>query len=102
VQRGIHFAGRHWGYACRASEFRRDIDFERETITIRGRKGHASRTIKLKPNVVAMLRTWIAEMGSTEYPFPVAGKMTKAWMNTGRDKARNWLTQNCFRLDSTN
>jgi integrase len=38
----------------------RDIDFERETITIRGRKGHSSRTIKLKPNVVAMLKTYIA------------------------------------------
>ena len=58
----------------------RDIDFERETITLRGRKGHASRTIKLKPNVVAMLKTYIAKMGSAEYPFPVAGQMTKAWV----------------------
>ena len=58
----------------------RDIDFDRETITVRGRKGHASRTIKLKPNVVAMLKTYIAKMCSTEYPFPVAGQMTKAWV----------------------
>ena len=37
----------------------RDIDFERDTIAIRGRKGHASRTIKLKTQTVAMLKTYL-------------------------------------------
>jgi integrase len=58
----------------------RDIDFERETITIRGRKGHASRTIKLKPNVVAMLKKYLMRIGSNNYPFPLSGQMTKAWI----------------------
>ena len=58
----------------------RDVDFDRETITIRGRKGHASRTIKLKTNAVSMLKTYLNRVGMEEYPFPVAGQMTKAWI----------------------
>jgi integrase len=52
----------------------RDIDFERETITIRGRKGHSSRTIKLRPNDVAMLKTYIAKIGAREQPSLWLGK----------------------------
>jgi integrase len=62
----------------------RDIDFDREPITIRGRKGHVSRTIKLKPNAIAMLKTYLAKIGSKEHPFPLAGQMTKAWIKYKR------------------
>jgi len=62
----------------------RDIDFERETITIRGRKGHASRTIKLSMNAVAMLKTYLSRTGAKEYPFPISGQMTKAWIKYKR------------------
>ena len=58
----------------------RDIDFDRETITIRGRKGHASRTIKLKPNVFAMLRGYPAKISGKENPFPESRWMTKGWI----------------------
>jgi integrase len=62
----------------------RDIDFDRESITIRGRKGHASRTIKLKANTIAMLKTYLARIGSAERLFPPAGQMTKAWIKYKR------------------
>ena len=65
----------------------RDIDFDRETISIRGRKGHASRTIKLKANAVAMLKTYLNRIGTKECPFPVAGQMTKAWIKYKRKLA---------------
>jgi hypothetical protein len=35
----------------------RGIDLEKESIKIGGRKGHASRAIKLKPNMIEMLKT---------------------------------------------
>jgi integrase len=54
----------------------KDVDFERESIGIRGRKGHASRVIKLKPNAIAMLKTYF----NKAYAFPKAGQMTKAWI----------------------
>jgi integrase len=76
----------------------RDIDFERETITIRGRKGHASRTIKLKPNVVAMLKTYIAKIGSKEQPFPLAGQMTKAWIKYKRRLAEKLAEPSLFQI----
>jgi len=66
----------------------RDMDFERETITIRGRKGHASRTIKLKPNPIAMLKTYLARIGSREYPFPASELMTKAWIKYKKKQSR--------------
>jgi hypothetical protein len=58
----------------------RDIDFERETITLRGRKGHHSRTIKLRPSVVAMLKTYLVRIGNKEPIFPTSKQMTKAWI----------------------
>jgi integrase len=53
----------------------RDVDFDRESITIRGRKGHASRTIKLKANTIAMLKTYLAKIGSKEHLFPLATRV---------------------------
>jgi len=66
----------------------RDIDFERETITIRGRKGHASRTIRLKQNTTAMLKTYIIRIGSRERPFPASEQMTKAWIKYKKRQSR--------------
>ena len=76
----------------------RDIDFERETITIRGRKGHASRTIKLKPNAIAMLGTYIAKTGSKEYIFPLAGQMTKAWIKYKRRLSEKLAEPSLFQI----
>jgi integrase len=76
----------------------RDIDFERETITIRGRKGHASRTIKLKSNAVAMLKTYLAKMGFKENPFPVAGQMTKAWIKYKQKLSRKLADQSLLQI----
>jgi len=39
----------------------RDVDFDRESITMSDREEHASRTIKLKPNAIAMLKTYFCE-----------------------------------------
>jgi len=73
----------------------RDIDFERETLTVRGRKGHASRTIKLKPNAIAMLKTYVAKIGSSERVFPLAGQITKAWIKYKRRLAEK-LAEPCL------
>lgn len=42
-----------------------------ETLATRGRKGHASRTIKLKPNAVAMLKNLSCEnrLNRTSFSF---------------------------------
>jgi integrase len=58
----------------------RDIDFERNTLAIRGSKGHASRIHKLRSEVIAMLKTYLAIIGMKEYPFPSPKQMTKAWI----------------------
>jgi integrase len=76
----------------------RDVDFERETITIRGRKGHASRTIKLKPNVVAMLKTYLSKIGLIEYPFPVSGQMTKAWIKYKRKLSQKFADPSLLQI----
>jgi len=76
----------------------RDIDLERDTITIRGRKGHASRTIKLKVNAVAMLRTFPAKIGSRERPFPPAGQMTKAWIKYKRRLSERLAEPSLFQI----
>jgi integrase len=76
----------------------RDIDFDRETITIRGRKGHASRTIKLKPNVIAMLKIYLAKIGSVEQPFPLAGQMTKAWIKYKRRLSEKLAEPSLFQI----
>ena len=65
----------------------RDLDFDRETITIRGRKGHSSRTIKLKPSTVAMLKTYLTKIGNKEVVFPSAEQMTKAWIKYKKRQA---------------
>jgi integrase len=78
----------------------RDIDFDRETITIRGRKGHSSRTIKLKANVVAMLKTYLAKIGLTEHPFPLAGQMTKAWIKYKRKLSEKLAEPGLFEIRS--
>jgi len=71
----------------------RDIDLERETITIRGRKGHASRTIKLRASVVAMIGTYLAKLGNTEQLFPSSEMMTKAWIKY-RNRIAHRLSDN--------
>jgi integrase len=76
----------------------RDIDFDRETIAIRGRKGHASRTIKLKPNAIAMLRTYLARIDSKEHLFPLAGQMTKAWIKYKRRLAEKLAEPSLFQI----
>jgi integrase len=76
----------------------KDIDFDRETITIRGRKGHASRTIKLKPNVIAMLKTYLAKIGSREQSFPLAGQMTKAWIKYKRRLSEKLAEPSLFQI----
>ena len=58
----------------------RDIDFERNTLAIRGSKGHASRIHKLRSEVIAMLKTYLTRIGMEEYPFPSPKQMTKAWI----------------------
>ncbi len=58
----------------------RDIDFDRETISIRGRKGHSSRTIKLKNKTSAMLQVYLSKIGEKNCPFPESKWMTKSWV----------------------
>jgi site-specific recombinase XerD len=55
-----------------------DIDFEREIISTRDRKGHASRTIKLKTISVVVLRLYLQRTRKKEDPFPASDMMTKA------------------------
>jgi integrase len=76
----------------------RDIDFERETIAIRGRKGHASRTIKLKANTVAMLKSYLSRVGMIEYPFPASGQMTKAWIKYKKRLSRKLVDSSLLQI----
>jgi integrase len=50
---------------------RNNVNFENETIKITGAKGHDTRIIKLKPQLSAMLRRYIANY-QEDYPFPPA------------------------------
>jgi integrase len=66
----------------------RDIDLDRATIAIQGFKGHSSRIFKLKPETLAMFKTYLKEHGNTKPLFPNSRCMLKAWM-----RARNLLAE---------
>jgi integrase len=66
----------------------RDIDFNRETISIRGRKGHASRTIKLKSKTFAMLQAYLSKIGDQKTIFPESKWMTKSWIKYKKRQSR--------------
>ena len=53
----------------------KDIDLEKGIINIRGYKGHASRSFKLKPETLAMLKWYI----QTYSKFPKAEQIGKRW-----------------------
>jgi len=54
----------------------RDIDLERGAITIPGCKGHASRTVLLKPSLVSLLRNYLKKYG---LPFPKPVRICRKW-----------------------
>lgn len=61
-----------------------DIDRQQGIISIRGCKGHASGTYRLKSNTVEMLRVYLYEHPQ-EYPFPKSNVMGQVWRDT-RDR----------------
>jgi integrase len=60
-----------------------DIDTEQGIIRIRGCKGHASGTYKLKPQTAEMLRAYLHE-NPQEHPFPNSHSMSQVWVDTRR------------------
>jgi len=56
----------------------RDIDLERGIINARGFKGHASRSLKLKSETVAMLK-WYLQTFTCERPFPNSERIGSVW-----------------------
>jgi len=63
----------------------REIDLEREIISIPGFKGHAARVHKLKPKTVAMLKLYLAKYSENQ-PFPET-----EWVGKAFRKYRNRL-----------
>jgi integrase len=57
---------------------RKDIDTEQAIINIKGHKGHASGTYKLKQHTAEMLREYLAR-NPQEYPFPKPKVMSQIW-----------------------
>jgi integrase len=70
-----------------ANVSRRDIDFDRQTIAVRGFKGHNSRVFKLEDETTAMLKEYLTE-NCGEKPFPDADCMGSVWR-----RVRNKLAQ---------
>jgi len=60
-----------------------DIDAEQGIIRIRGTKGHASGTYKLKPRTAEMLRTYLYKHPQ-EHPFPKPHAQSQIWVDTRR------------------
>jgi integrase len=60
-----------------------DIDAEQGLISIRGCKGHASRTYKLKTRTAEMLRIYLHK-NPQEHPFPTSKIMGDVWRQTRR------------------
>jgi integrase len=67
------------------------IDTEQGIISIKGVKGHASGTYKLKPRPAEMLREYIAR-NPEDYPFPKPRIMGKTWLKV-RDRVADHLKQ---------
>jgi integrase len=61
----------------------KDIDLEKGEISIRGVKGHASGTYKLKPRTAELLRVYIHKHPK-EYPFPNPHAQSQIWVDTRR------------------
>ena len=73
------------GFAPRelANTTQKDIDTEKGIIRVRGVKGHASGTYKLKPHTAEMLRIYIHKHPET-HPFPNPHAMSQIWVDTRR------------------
>ena len=65
---------------------RTDIDTEQGIISIRGRKGHASGTYKLKKQTAEMLRVYLHK-NPKEHPFPTSRCMGDQWRDTRKRTA---------------
>jgi len=70
-----------------ANTSRRDIDFDRQTLAVRGFKGHNSRMFRLKDKTTAMLKEYLTD-NFGEKPFPDADWMGSVWR-----RVRNKLAQ---------
>ncbi|MCW4038613.1 MAG: site-specific integrase [Candidatus Bathyarchaeota archaeon] len=57
---------------------RKDIDTEKGIVRVRGYKGHASGTYKLKRRTLEMLREYLAK-DTREHPFPRPKTMAEMW-----------------------
>ncbi|MDH5375060.1 MAG: site-specific integrase [Candidatus Bathyarchaeota archaeon] len=66
-----------------ADTTQKDIDTEQGIIRVRGVKGHASGTYKLKTNTAEMLRIYIHKHPK-EHPFPNPHAMSQIWVDTRR------------------
>jgi integrase len=64
-----------------------DIDTEQGIIRVRGCKGHASGTYKLKSQPAEMLRIYISK-NPQEHPFPNSHAMSQVWVDTRRRAAK--------------
>jgi integrase len=64
-----------------------DIDNEQSIIRIRGTKGHASGTYKLKPQTAIMLKAYLAE-NKEEHPFPHPKAISQVWIDTRHRTAK--------------
>jgi len=67
---------------------RNDIDTERGIISIKGTKGHASGTYKLKAKTLEMLREYLAK-NPQKYPFPRPKIMGQMWLQFRNQVADN-------------
>lgn len=65
----------------------KDIDLEKGILNVRGFKGHASRSFKLKSETVAMLKSYLQKYTSDK-PFPNSEWIGKMWR-----KFRNSLSE---------
>jgi integrase len=70
---------------------RKDIDTEKGIIRVRGYKGHASGTYKLKKRTLEMLRDYLAK-NPQEHPFPKPKTMGEIWL-TFRNRVADNLKQ---------
>jgi integrase len=69
----------------------KDIDTQQGIISIKGTKGHASGTYKLKTQTAEMLREYLAK-NPQEYPFPKPKAMSETW-RTIRNRLADNLKQ---------
>jgi len=71
-----------------------DIDSQQGIISVKGCKGHASGTYKLKTRTAEMLREYLAKNDEKEYPFPQPKVMSQIWR-----RVRNRLADNLKQAD---